>query len=57
LLQWGQAEVSPAESFDVKGDPSALHALGWVPRFSLEEGIRDAIAWWRSQLALAKGEC
>ena len=29
------------------GDNTKLKALGWTPRFDLEAGMRDAIAWWR----------
>lgn len=29
------------------GDDAKLSALGWSPRFDLESGVRDAIAWWR----------
>jgi UDP-glucuronate decarboxylase len=40
-----------------KNDPPSLIAntarlrkeVGWGPRFSLEEGIRDTIAWWKDK--------
>jgi nucleoside-diphosphate-sugar epimerase len=28
--------------------------LGWQPRFTLNEGLDDAIAWWRDQLGLSR---
>ena len=55
LIQWGQAVIGSSETFDVHGDPSELRALGWTPTFGLADGIRDAIAWWRSQLATTRG--
>lgn len=29
-------------------DSSRLSALGWSPKISLEQGIRDTIAWYRA---------
>lgn len=55
LLQWGQAEVGPGESFDAFGNPVALLNLGWVPQFDLATGIRDAVNFWRSEAALMEG--
>jgi nucleoside-diphosphate-sugar epimerase len=26
-----------------------LRSYGWRPRFSLKEGIADAVAWWQQQ--------
>jgi nucleoside-diphosphate-sugar epimerase len=31
-------------------DVRRLHELPWRPRYTLEEGITDTIAWWRKQL-------
>ena len=51
LLQWGALSTTPGEDFEVTGDPGPLHALGWRPRYSLAEGLRDTVAWWDAQAA------
>lgn len=55
LIKWCQAEIQPGEAFDAEGDPRMLHGLGWRPKFDLESGIRDSIAWWRRQTEIKKG--
>ncbi len=52
LLEWGEEQVGPGENFDVAGDPSVLRFHGWIPQFDLRDGIRDAVVWWRSQMAM-----
>ena len=33
------------------GDPTALLATGWQPRYDLELGIRETTAWWAGRIA------
>jgi len=44
----------PQASTDVPlvvADVSRLrNEVGWTPRFSLDEGLRSTIEWWRAQL-------
>lgn len=42
---YGEGEVLVAE-----GDDRALRALGWAPERSLEEGIKETVAWWAARL-------
>ncbi len=34
----------------VVGESRRLRSAGWVPRFSLSDGLADTLAWWRSSL-------
>jgi nucleoside-diphosphate-sugar epimerase len=54
LLAFG-ARAAPTEPPFIWGDASTLEALGWRASVSLEQGIEDAIAWWRKSLR-AEGE-
>ena len=46
-----QMEDGPADDGYVVADVDRLrNEVGWQPRFSLETGLDDAVAWWSSQL-------
>lgn len=37
----------PAHDLRYEVDPAGLRGLGWQPRVSLEEGLRETVAWYR----------
>lgn len=47
LLDIGALPYRPEEPPAVRADTSRLRALGWRPRFTLEEGLRRTVDWWR----------
>ncbi|HEY0715551.1 MAG TPA: NAD(P)-dependent oxidoreductase, partial [Polyangia bacterium] len=43
----------PAPNWDppfLCGDNARLRSYGWLPKFSLEAGIADAVGWWRQRI-------
>ena len=46
-IRFGAVPYRGWEPPRICGDNARLKALGWTPRFDLESGMRDAIAWWR----------
>jgi nucleoside-diphosphate-sugar epimerase len=46
-IRFGAVPYRGWEPPRISGDNAKLRALGWKPRFDLEAGMRDAIAWWR----------
>jgi nucleoside-diphosphate-sugar epimerase len=44
LLRFGALAHRPGETTFLAGDGVRLQHLGWAPRWSLEEGLRDAVA-------------
>ncbi len=44
LLRFGARPHRPQELMFLVGDPTRLKGLGWAPRFTLIDGLRDAIA-------------
>ena len=47
LLQLGAVPPRPFEPRFICGDNSRLRGLGWAPRFTLEEGLRATVDWWK----------
>ena len=50
-IRFGAVPYRGWEPKRICGDNAKLRALGWTPRFDLESGLRDAIAWWRGERA------
>jgi nucleoside-diphosphate-sugar epimerase len=59
LLRFGAVSTPPGDPPVLVADVRRLREeLGWVPRFSLEEGVMQTVQWWREQRAhLAASEC
>jgi dTDP-glucose 4,6-dehydratase len=50
-VQWGSAPERPTESHVIIGSyEKANKILGWKPRYSLEEGLKEAVTYWRNTL-------
>jgi nucleoside-diphosphate-sugar epimerase len=50
LVRLGARPLPAGEPALLVPDVTRLHTeLGWRPRFTLEDGIADTIAWWRTQ--------
>src|SRR5439155_16206014 len=51
LVRLGELPTNPADPPLVAADIRRLREeVGWTPRFSLDEGLADTIAWWRREL-------
>ena len=52
LLRVGALPARESEPRSLVADTRRLrHELGFQPRFGLDEGVEDTVAWWRRQLA------
>lgn len=50
---WPDPDVSeavPDLGFPVTGDPTRLQALGWKPKYSLQDGLRQTIEWRKGKI-------
>jgi len=55
LIRLGAREARPGDPDLVEADTSRMaDVLGWTPRYTLETGIAQTIAWWRSELERSK---
>ncbi len=55
LLRFGAVPKPPGEPSVLVADVRRLRdELGWVPRFSLEEGVMQTVEWWRREGALSR---
>lgn len=50
LVRLGARKASENDPAFLVSDSRRLHALGWRPSFSLEDGLDDAMSWCRSRL-------
>ncbi|HEU5002993.1 MAG TPA: NAD(P)-dependent oxidoreductase [Actinomycetota bacterium] len=53
LIRFGERPYADDEWLWMHGDNTLLRATGWYPRFTLETGIAETLAWWRSHLVSA----
>jgi nucleoside-diphosphate-sugar epimerase len=49
LLRLGAIPSAEPAGWPATGDPTALLATGWQPRFNLHQGIRDTTEWWAAR--------
>jgi nucleoside-diphosphate-sugar epimerase len=49
LLGIGALADSESIGWPASGDPTALLATGWQPRYNLREGIQETTAWWAAR--------
>ena len=50
LINLGALPYSPGEPGNLLADNSKLReGTGWKQRISLEDGLRQTVAWWKSQ--------
>jgi nucleoside-diphosphate-sugar epimerase len=49
LLRFGAIPARPWDPPSLVGSSAKLRALGWAPRFSLDQGLAQTIDWWRRQ--------
>lgn len=49
-ISLGAVPLAADEPDRLVGDTSRLDQLGFKPRYSLEQGIAESIAWWKSEL-------
>jgi len=47
LIQFGALPYRVWEPMFICGDSQRLKALGWAPRYSLRDGLRQTVGWWR----------
>lgn len=45
---WGSYQ-RPNDLMRLFGDSTKARSLGWLPKFSLEEGLRETVYWWMKQ--------
>lgn len=50
LLRFGALPSPELEAPLIVGDNERLRKLGWAPAYSLETGIRQTVAWWRTRV-------
>jgi UDP-glucuronate decarboxylase len=50
LVRLGALPQRPGDPPFVCADPSRLRQLGWSPRFGLEDGLIDTVAWYKARV-------
>jgi nucleoside-diphosphate-sugar epimerase len=51
LLRLGAVPMNPADPPCIVADPTRLFGeVGWRPRVTLDEGLRDVAGWWRHEI-------
>jgi len=50
-LGFGEIPYGPNASMHLEADVSKLHATGWSPKYSLQNGILATIEWFRKEMA------
>jgi nucleoside-diphosphate-sugar epimerase len=56
-LAFGAVTYRPHEVMFSQADLTKMCALGWSPRFSLEDGLKRTVEWWRIRLAEGVTQC
>ncbi len=54
LVQFGARPAPPNDPPEIRADVTRLRdEVGWSAVTSMDEGVRQTVDWWRSQLAVA----
>jgi nucleoside-diphosphate-sugar epimerase len=53
LIRFGKMPYRESDPMFVVADNTRLRSTGWVPRFGLDDGIADTVAWWRQHAGVA----
>jgi nucleoside-diphosphate-sugar epimerase len=54
LIQLGALPAPPNDPPVLIADTHRLNSLGWRPKYDLESGLEQTIAWWKTNLITAK---
>jgi UDP-glucuronate decarboxylase len=49
LLRWGAVPYYEGEPMLIVADNGKLRSTGWKPRWTLAEGLRHTVEWWRAR--------
>ena len=50
LVRWGEVPLAPDDPPRIVADATRLgDEVGFAPRLTLEDGLRETVAWWREQ--------
>jgi nucleoside-diphosphate-sugar epimerase len=49
-VQFGALPYREWEPMFICGDAHRLQKVGWTPRFSLDDGLKQTIEWWQAWL-------
>ena len=50
LVELGALPYAPGDPMVVAGDVAKLAGTGFTPDWTLEEGLSDAVSWWKAEL-------
>ena len=50
LVELGALPYAPGDPMVVAGDVAKLAGTGFMPHWTLEEGLSDAVSWWKAEL-------
>jgi UDP-glucuronate decarboxylase len=49
LIQFGALPYRDWEPMFICGDNQRLRSLGWLPQYTLKQGLKQTVEWWREQ--------
>jgi nucleoside-diphosphate-sugar epimerase len=53
LLELGALPYREGEPMHILGNSQKLRALGWSPKYSLDDGLAETVEWWQQKLSYA----
>lgn len=48
LIQWGAFPQRPTDPMLLQADNTKLRSTGWLPKYTLDSGLRHTFDWWRN---------